>query len=132
MVTIAPREALVAGANGQTQVGYGVIASFYFPQGGDTEIGRETENLIRQLQQGNPTMKRGADAQRSVQVGSRKGLMTPLESQSPYRGEIELDMLVTVARPEGLFYLILIAPKSEWAVVKPVYDDIVAGIRFIN
>jgi Zn-dependent protease with chaperone function len=132
MVTIAPREALVAGANGQTQVGYGVIASFYFPQGSDTEINRETANLIRQLQQGNPTMKRGVDAPRSVQIGSRKGLMTPLESQSPYRGETEMDMLVTVPRPDGLFYLILIAPKSEWADVKSVYDDIVAGVRFPN
>lgn len=130
MVTIAPKEALVDGQNGQTQIGYGVIVSFYFPQTESADSRGATENLIRQIQQGNPGMKRSTEAQRTVQIGGQQGVLTPLESQSPYRGETEVDMLVTVSRPDGLFYMIFISPRSEWGDVQRVYDEMMRSVRF--
>lgn len=129
-VTVAPKEALLADAKGQTQIGYGFIASYYVPQNSKTDLRRDTDNLIRQLQQENPGMQRANTAQRTVRVSGQNGLVTALESNSPYGGEREADALMTVARPEGLFYIIFIAPRSEQSSVRRTFDDVVRSVRF--
>jgi hypothetical protein len=131
-VTIAPKEALLQGARGQTQIGYGMMASFYFPQTKDTDLGRLTDLLVGQLGQGNTSLHRGAGKVRAITVGAKKGLVSPLESASPYKGETEVDMLLTVQRPEGVFYMILIAPGSEWSQVEGTFNSIVGSVRFPN
>ena len=131
-VTIASREALLQGARGQTQIGYGVIASFFFPQTRDTDPGRLTDLLVGQLQQSNSGLQRGPNRPRAVTVGGKKGLVTQLESQSPYKGEVEVDMLVTVQRPEGLFYMVFIAPNSEWSGAQNTFNSMIASVRFPN
>jgi hypothetical protein len=129
-VTVAPKEALLADAKGQTQIGYGFIASFYVPQSGKADLRRDTDNLVRQLQQENPGMQRTTASQRTLQVGGQNGLVTALESGSPYRGEREADTLLTVARPDGLFYVVFIAPKSEVGSVERTFDDVMRSVRF--
>jgi len=130
-VTIAPREALLADDRGQTHIGYGIIASYYVPPNdARVNLRRDTDNLVRQLQQENPGMQRTSRTARSYQVGGQNGLVTALESDSPYRGERETDTLVTVARPEGLFYMVFIAPRSEQGSVQRAFDDILRSIRF--
>ena len=135
-ITIAPREGLLQDARGATQVGYGVTATFYFPQTRDTDLGRLTDLLVGQLQQGNTTLQRGKTKARAVTIGGKKGLLTALESQSPYPGEKETDMLLTVNRPEGVFYMVLIAPGSEWTdpsnKVERIFNTIVNSVRFPN
>ena len=127
---VAPKEALLADAKGQTQIGYGFIASYYVPQNGKTDLRRDTDSLVRQLQQENPGMQRANTAQRTVRVSGQNGLVTALESNSPYRGEREADTLMTVARPEGLFYIIFIAPRSEQGSVQRTFDDVMRSVRF--
>ncbi len=39
-------------------------------------------------------------------------------------------MLATVARPEGLFYVIFIAPQSLFDQVQPTFEDILRSVRF--
>ncbi len=129
-VTVAPKEALLADSKGQTQIGYGFIVSYYVPDAGKADLRRDTDNLVRQLQQENPGMQRASAAQRTVQIGGQNGLMTALESNSPYRGERESDTLVTAARPEGLFYIVFIVPKSEQGSVQKTVDDVIRSVRF--
>lgn len=131
-VTIASRQAVIAGANGQTQIGYGMMASFFFPQTRDTDLGRLTDILVGQLQQGNPGLQRGQNRPRAVNVGGKKGLVTQLQSQSPYKGETEIDMLVTVQRPEGIFYMVFISPQSEWGTAQNTFNSMLASVRFPN
>ena len=131
-VTIAAREALIQGARGQTQIGYGVMASYFFPQTRDTDLGRLTDLLVGQLIQGNPELQRGNNRPRSVNVGGKKGLLTQLSSPSPYQGENERDMLVTVQRPEGVFYMVFIAPDSEWGAAQNTFNAMIASVRFPN
>lgn len=88
--------------------------SFSMNHPGNWQTVGDRDNLVRQLQQSNPTMQRATDPQRSVSVDGLTGLITPLESKSAYQDEAEVDILVTVARPEGLFYMIWIAPTSKW------------------
>ncbi len=39
-------------------------------------------------------------------------------------------MLVTVARPEGLFYAIFIAPESEFDSVQKIFEEMLRSVRF--
>ena len=128
-VTIAPREGLVSGSGGQTAVGYGLEVNYYFPQGNGGDLDRDTQALIRQLRQSNPGMRIGRDS-RSIQVDGQPALLTTLYSNSPYRGEQEVDVLVTASRPDGLFYAIFIAPQSEFDQIQGTFEDILRSIRF--
>jgi len=129
-VTVAPKEALIADGRGQTQIGYGFLVSYFPIANGKVSLSRDTDALIKQLQQGTSGLKRTSASQRNIQVAGQAGLVTPLESPSPYQGEREVDMLLTVAHPEGLFYVVFIAPGSEWSSVQGVFDDVIRSIRF--
>jgi len=127
-VTIAPREGLVESAKG-VSVGYGLEVSYFFPIGGSVDLNRDTQALIRQVRQSNKEMRIGRDA-RSIQVGDGPALLTTLYSSSPYRGEREVDVLVTVTRPDGLFYIVFIAPQSEFDQIQSTFEEIVRSVRF--
>jgi hypothetical protein len=118
-------------------IGYGALVSYYFSQSDENDSRRDggnlstdTAGLIRQLVQNNPRMSVGQS--RGLRVNGFPALTTPLRSNSPYQGETEVDELVTVIRPEGLWYMILIAPESEFQDVQPVFERIVQSIRFSN
>ena len=53
-----------------------------------------------------------------------------MAAASPYRGEQELDALVTIARPKGLFYVIFIAPESEFDHIQGTFEEVLRSIRF--
>jgi len=127
-VTIAPKSAVVQTRNG-TQIGYGVMVSYYPLPGASAGLQKDTQALIQQLQKNNSSMKTSS-ASRRVQVGGQPGLVTTMYSASPYEGQREVDMLVTVSRPEGLFYTVYIAPDTEFSKVQKVYEDMLKSIRF--
>jgi hypothetical protein len=41
-----------------------------------------------------------------------------------------VDALVTVPRPQGLFYLVFTAPGSEWRDVEPTFMEMLRSVRF--
>jgi hypothetical protein len=43
-----------------------------------------------------------------------------------------VDQLVTVARPQGLWYLVFISPQSEARDIQPVFDQMLRSVRFVN
>lgn len=128
MVTIAPQAGLVKSGTGAA-VGYGMEVSYYFPKGDTIEIKRDTQALIDQLRQQNPGMNMSAPSE-PVDAGGQRGLITTLTSQSPFQGETEVDTLITVSRPEGLFYIVFIAPQSEAGQIANTVHDVVASVRF--
>jgi Zn-dependent protease with chaperone function len=130
MVTIAPRGAVLEDAGGQTHIGYGLIASYYLTDAAYVDVDRETSNLIRQFERGATGLRRGRDPQRAIRVAGQRALLTPMESPSPYPGETEVDTLVTLERPEGLFYLLFIAPRSEWGQAARDFNNILESVQF--
>jgi Zn-dependent protease with chaperone function len=129
-VTIAPRSTLVQDQQGNVAVGYGMIVSHYYPEGnGRPNLQRDTDALLRQMTKDNPSMRQSGKA-KSVRVAGKAGLLTPFESASPYRGEKEVDMILTVANQDALFYTIFIAPDSEWQRAQPAFDHAVSSLRF--
>jgi hypothetical protein len=128
VMTIAPRGALIAGANGQTSIGYGMIVGFYTPQANSLDLNRDTQALVQEFSQSG--VHRTNEQVRNATIQGSKALLTPLESQSPYPREVETDMLVTVARPQGLFYVLFIAPRSDWGNASPSFNQILGSIQF--
>ncbi len=127
-VTIAPRDALFDSANSGVSVGYGLMISYYFPENGQADLSRDTATLIRNLQRQNPEMS--SQGQRRDTVDGQPALITTLHSRSPYQGETETDTLVTVARPQGLFYLVFISPQSERSASQRVFEEMLRTLRF--
>jgi hypothetical protein len=127
-LTLAPEEAVFQTSGSGVQIGYGAIVSYYAPQGSRIDLRRDTDALIRQLSQSNQGV--GVQGNRQYRVAGNDALITTLYSRSPYQGEREVDSLVTVARPEGLFYIVFIAPDSEWKAVQPAFEKMLSTIRF--
>jgi Zn-dependent protease with chaperone function len=123
-VTIAPRAGIVESQQG-AHIGYGMMTSYYFPQDGRGNLQRDTADLIKQFAASQ--VKQAANT-KSVRVGGQNALLTPMESPSPFSNQREIDMLLTIARPEALFYVVFIAPESEWAATQKAFDDVVASI----
>jgi hypothetical protein len=130
MATIAPREGLVQGSNGSTQVGYGAILSYFSPSG-RTDLRNATSQLVSRLRADNPTMQVASRTQKRVRIGRSDGLVTMLESSSPYGGT-ETDALLTVARPEGLFYMVFIAPERNFGQLEGTFQQMINSLQFAN
>jgi Zn-dependent protease with chaperone function len=128
-VTLAPREGIVQSRNGAAAIGYGAIVNLYQTRDRERiDLQHHTHDLINQLQASNPNMRDDGQSRRA-RVDGQNALVTTLRSDSPFRGE-EVDLLVTVARPEGLFYIVFIAPASEYRQVQSTFDTMLRSVRF--
>lgn len=126
-VTIAPRSGLVQDQSGSVAVAYGVMISGFTPVHGGN-LSQATDDLIGQLRQGNPAMQVSGRQQRT-RIGGDNGLVTTLSNQSPLGGR-ELDMLVTVERPEGILYLVFIAPERDYRQLQGTFEQMLRSVRF--
>jgi len=129
-LTVGSRASMVQDSNGQVQVGYGIILS-YFADDNNVDLVRDTDTLVKQLQRSNPTMEIGQRGRR-ITVDGNPAIATTLYSTSPYQGETEHDTLVTVARPEGLFYMVFIAPARDAGNAQNAFENILRSVRFTN
>ena len=121
--TLAPRDGVV-----QQQVGFGAVIGVFAPQKGRASLSLATADLVKKLQAENPKMQRqGAAA--SVTVSGIAALKTMLTEDSPFGG-VETDMLVTVSRPSGLWYMVLVAPERDFARVQATFQQVADSVRF--
>ena len=126
-VAIAPRQGFVQDQMGRVSIGYGATLGYYRPQQARNLRGA-TGELLQVLQQNNPTMQLAGNPRR-VDVSGQPGLVTELVSQSPYGGA-ERDVVLTVARPEGVFYMVFIAPERAWSQLQPAFQQMLQSIRW--
>ena len=126
--TIAPRTALFQNQQGAVSIGYGMIVA---GQPSDkTNVRDKTQELLQTLLKGNPGMGIVGPT-KSITVGGRPALLQQLSSPSPYPNAKETDLLLSVDRTGGLFYVIFISPESEYgANAWPVYEQVIGSIRF--
>ena len=127
MLTIAPRQGLVQDRGGNTQIGYGAVLNYFFPEQ-SRNLRDSTNELIHHLHANNPSMQ-STGQQRSVRVAGQPGLITMLSSSSPFGGG-EVDAVLTVLRPEGLFYMVFIAPQQDFNQLQTIFNRMVQSIRF--
>ncbi|MCS7024154.1 MAG: M48 family metallopeptidase [Bryobacteraceae bacterium] len=127
-ITIASREGILE-VNGNAEIGYGAIVGLQQIQGG-TELDRDTQNFLRQLMQQNRNMQPSGEAVRRIQIAGAPALLHLMFNSSPYPNVREVDAIVTVQHPQGLFYMILIAPEPEYQAAQPVFDQMIQSIQF--
>jgi hypothetical protein len=126
-VTIAPPQGLVRNRQGGVELGYGMVLSTFQPSSGSAA--GATQELIGALQDVNPNL-RVAGNPREVNVQGARGLVTVLRGQSPYGGA-ERDVVLTVPRPNGLFYMVFVGPESHFNQLEPAFEQVLSSIRFL-
>ena len=67
-----------------------------------------------------------------VRAGGTDGLETVLAARQSAKGgnQGQIDTLMTVARPQGLFYLVFVAPEDQFRQAQSVYETIVQSLKF--
>ena len=88
-----------------------------------------TDDLIHHLKTDNPRTAVTSNQSRSTRVGGSNGLVTMLSNSSPFGGN-EVDALLTVMRPQGLFYLVFAAPERNYPQLQDTFQKMIDSIRF--
>jgi Zn-dependent protease with chaperone function len=122
--TIAPAEGVVNGG-----VGFGIMVGGGRSNSGRVDLRRDTEQLLRQFAQGNPGIRMDGQPQQ-VQVAGSPALVTRLTGASPFAGDRENNVVMTIDRGQSMYYLVFIAPASQWSRWEPVYQRVSQTIRF--
>ncbi len=128
-LTIAPQSGVIQNQQGQNDIAYGMMTAYYFPQDNKPNLQRDTADLIKSLKSGNPSMQQNGNP-KNVKVAGQNAILTPFVSPSPIKGQKEDDLLLTVARPEAIFYVIFVAPDSDWKATQPAFDNAVSSLKF--
>jgi hypothetical protein len=130
-VVIAPRGGASTVGNGAIDLAYGVKLSYFHPEERAQSLGTATLSLVAQLHEQDKSIRLSAAPQRSTRVNGSEGLVTMLETQSR-SGGTEANVLLSVWRPQGLFYALCIAPKTSYAQYQALFERILGSIRFAD
>ena len=129
LLALAPDDGIVI-ANGAPAIGYGSVLGYFFTDPGRSSLSEGTGDLIQRLHTVDPGIHESGN-QKRAEADSQPALMTRFTSDSPFGGT-ETDMLLTVARPEGLFYLIFISPEKDWDQTHLMFEHMVQSLRFVR
>jgi len=127
ILAIAPDDGIVF-VHGDAAIGLGVLTSYFFTDPDRSSLPLATGDLISRLHKLDSGMHESGTQQR-IGVDKQAALLTQFTSNSPLGG-METDLLITVARPEGLFYLMFASPDRELSDTRPEFDHMVQSIRF--
>jgi hypothetical protein len=104
------------------------MVSGYTSHRGNSSLAQDTSDLIAQLRQSNPAMQ-VAGRQQRTRVGAENAIVTTLYNQSPLGGR-EIDMLVTMDRPQGVLYMVFIAPENDYRQLQGTFEQMLRSVRF--
>lgn len=132
-LSLVPPEGIIPASEGSLPaVAYGALLSIYEPPGEPGQrwtLQTATEQLVRELQRSNPQL-RVAGRSRASRLGGQESLSLTAVGQSPLEGETEVNWIVTTFRPEGLWYIVFIAPERAWNTYQPVFQQMLDAVRF--
>jgi hypothetical protein len=128
-VTFADPRAVTADSKGQGRLSYGVVVSLFIPQSGPVDLERDTAAFLNSVLAGSPDLRRLSEPQPARAAG-QQALVTQLQGPSSFAGDSENDRVITIARPEGLLYLIFVTPRSELQAVQGTLDAMLGSLRF--
>jgi Zn-dependent protease with chaperone function len=129
--SFTPDGGVLADSKGQAALAYGVIINMeeiHADPASATTLEDSTDQLIQNLQSANPGMKLARASER-IRLNGEPGLSTSLSNDSPAGGR-ETDWLITVVRPDGLLYLVCVAPEAEFDQYARVCERMLDSVRF--
>jgi hypothetical protein len=128
-VTIAPPDGLVKVADGKVLMSYGAQVDYY-DAGPNLSIGTATLKLIGYLHERDPNIQLlSTQQQRNIRVNDSEGIITALRGISPSGGP-ETVVLLTVARPQGVFYIVFTSPQQSFPQFQRTFEAMISSIRF--
>jgi len=128
LLALAPKEGIVVGGNGEPAIGLGAVVSYFFTDPDRSSLSIATGDLIQRLRTEDPGLQ-ASGTQKPAEADKQPALLTQFTSDSPFGGT-ETDMLLTVARPEGLFYLVFISPERKWDQTQAAVEHMIQSVRF--
>jgi hypothetical protein len=128
-VTIVPPAGVQDSQEG-TIVGYGAILNYYKPRQANASLAQATNEFVSQLRSADPRMRVSQEAPKEVSFGGKNGLLTTLYSDSIFPGQTEVDLLVTVPHPNGILFIVCIAPEGEGQYSTRAFDEMLHSMRF--
>jgi hypothetical protein len=133
-ITIVPPEGIVqSGANAPPAVAYGALVSIFEPyqeSGRRLTIENATDQLVRELQRSNPNLRVSGRGRKYRHASGQEMLSIMASGSSPLPGENEVNRIVTTFRPDGLWYVVFIAPQSDYGSWEPAFEQMLGSVRF--
>jgi len=126
--TIAPRAGIGRGADGRTSVGVGLLINVHSPRSGKADLKRDTDELIQQIVSSNQDMR--VERSQQARWNGQRAIVTRLVAPSPFQGQTEIDTVVTVARPQGLFYVITVTPQELEGDLRPAFESMLRSMKW--
>lgn len=128
-VTIAPRSGIIQAGN-SSQIAYGAVTNVFTPQNA-RDLNAANNQLVNDLMKSNQGMRLVSRRAKRTKIDGNDALITQLASQSALGGA-EINMLLTVQRPQSYFYVVFIAPEKDYANLQRTFDEMAKSIRFTN
>jgi beta-barrel assembly-enhancing protease len=129
-VTICPEGGLVDDGHGGTSVAYGLILDLLqIPreQVATTSLAEAHNRLLEQLRSGNAGMRISRSAE-SIRLDGETAWSSLLRNDSPMGG-LEKNLIISVMRPEGLLYVVFVAPEADYKEYEPSFQAIQDSVR---
>jgi hypothetical protein len=127
-VTIAPLSGIQESE--EAVVGYGAVLNYYKPRQANASLRQATDEFVSVLRSADPRMRTGQETPREVAFGGKSAIVTTLYSDSIFPGQTEVDLLVTLAHPNGILFIVFVAPQSEGQYANRAFDDMLQSMRF--
>jgi len=133
-ITLVPPEGIVqASPEAMPAVAYGALVSTFEPyqeQGRRLTLAVATDQLVRELQRSNPNL-RVTNQARTFRHSSGQEMLTLMAAgDSPLSREWETNWIATSLRPEGLWYVVFIAPQRDYQSLQPSFQKMLDSVRF--
>ena len=130
-LTVVPPEGIVESGSLRA-IAYGALVSVYEPTrqpGRRLRIQDATAQLVRDLQASNSNLRVTRQG-RGPRIDGQESYSVLARGQSPIGNQAELNWIVTSFRPEGLWYVVFIAPESAWSAYEPTFRQMLGTARF--
>ena len=132
---ISPPGGLRDDGNGNQALTYGVLVNNYEPRWGgynqqqQTALQQATDQLIEELRASNRNL-RVIRYYEDIRVDGESALSTYLSNNSANgSGGGETNWLVTVQRPEGLLFIVFVAPDRDFQGYESTFQQMLRSIR---
>ncbi len=133
-VTLVPPEGIVrSGETAPPALAYGALISVFEPYrepGRRLTLSSATNQLIRELQRSNPNLQVTTSARRFRGPDRVEMIRVMAKGNSPLPQESEANWIVTTFRPEGLWYVVFIAPESDYGDWESTFQHMLDSVRF--
>ena len=129
--SLMPAGGVVQDNKRQSALAYGVIFNSFQPRidsGNGITIEEASHQLVANLHQSNPNLREIGN-RAHTQVDGTDALSQYFINGSPLGGN-EKDWLVTIDRPEGLFFFICVAPENDFDIYDPAFRAVISSVRF--